>query len=205
MLAEQKLGLYGTAGQGVQPGDVVMDCGACLGLYTLRALSSGAARVIAIEPSPVNRECLRRNVEMHGGRDRVTIVPAGIWDRRAELRLRMQAGNPAADSVALTYRGSREGPLVDVGPIDDLVRELELRQLDWIKMDVEGAERAGLQGARETLRRFQPRLVVAMEHRFDDPREIPRLVASIADGYRCEPGPCVDVGNALRPAVITFR
>lgn len=205
MLAEQQLSLYEAAGQGVRRGDVVMDCGACLGLYTLRALSMGAKRVIAIEPSPQNLECLRLNVEMHGVQDRVDIVPSGIWDQTTQLRLRKQAGNPAADSVALAYRGSRPGPLVPVEPIDRITRALDLDQLDWIKMDTEGAERAGLRGAQGTLRRFHPRIVVAMEHRFDDPREIPRLVASISSRYRWRLGPCVDVGNCLRPAVITFH
>ncbi|MCX7823935.1 MAG: FkbM family methyltransferase [Verrucomicrobiae bacterium] len=204
MLAEQKLGSYESAGHGVRRGDVVLDCGASIGLYTLHALALGASHVVAIEPSPRNLECLRRNLAGVVREGRATIVAKGVWDKDDALTLRMQPENSAADSVALAYRGSRDGPKVPVTTIDAIVRELGLTRVDYIKMDTEGAERAALRGAAQTLRRFHPRLTIAMEHRFDDPREIPKLVASIADGYRVERGPCVDAGNALRPAIMDF-
>ncbi len=59
LLAEQSLDVYGTAELGVQPGDLVLDCGANVGTFTRKALTAGAERVIAIEPSPRNVYCLR--------------------------------------------------------------------------------------------------------------------------------------------------
>ncbi len=204
MLAEQKLGLYDSDGHGVRPGDIALDCGANVGVYTLRALASGAAHVVAIEPAPRNLTCLRRNLAEAVQAGRVTIVPKGLWDRDDLLTLREVPRNSAADSVALHMRGSRKGPTVPVTTIDAIVRELGLPRIDYIKMDVEGAEYAALRGAAGTIRRFHPRMVIATEHRFDDPREIPRAVTAITDGYSLDRGPCVDAGNALRPATLLF-
>ena len=205
MLADQKLDVYEAAGGGVRRGDVVLDCGASIGLYMLHALAKGAAHVVAVELSPRNLECLRRNLAAELQAGRVTILSKGVWDREDLLTLRMQPENSAADSVALSYRGSRQGPKVPVTTIDAIVRELDLQRLDYIKMDVEGAEREALRGAAETLRRFHPRLTIAMEHRFEDPRDIPKVVADVCDGYRAQCGPCTDMGNALRPVVMDFQ
>ncbi len=82
---------------------------------------------------------------------------------------------------------------------------MDLKRLDYIKMDIEGAEREALRGAAETLRRFHPRLTIAMEHRFEDPRDIPKVVAEVCGGYRAPCGPCTDMGNSLRPVVMDFQ
>ena len=109
-----------------------------------------------------------------------------------------------SDSVALKFRGSIPGATVPVTTVDSIVRDLALLRVDYIKMDVEGSERSALKGMAETLLRFHPRLSIAMEHRFDDPRAIPEMVSSVAGDYRVQWGPCEDLGNALRPTVIAF-
>jgi FkbM family methyltransferase len=203
MLAEQKLGVYEMGG-GVKKEDVVLDCGASIGLYTLHALTLGASRIIAIEPSPRNVECLKRNLAEPIRASRVVVVAKGVWEKEEMRTLRMQPKNSAADSVALNYRGSVPGPQVPLTTIDAIVCELGLERLDYIKMDTEGAERAALVGASDAIRRFHPRMTIAMEHRFTDPREIPRIVAAIANDYRITRGPCLELGNALRPATLNF-
>ena len=204
MLAEQKLGVYEMAGTSVQRGDVVMDCGASIGLYTQHALALGASRVIAVEPSPRNIECLRRNLDEAIRASRVAVIAKGVWDKDELRILRMQKANSAADSVALNYRGSAPGPRVKLTTIDAIIGELGLERLDYIKMDTEGAERSALVGASNTIRRFHPRMTIAMEHRFTDPREIPRIVAAITSDYRLARGPCLELGNAIRPATLNF-
>jgi len=204
MVAEQKLGSYEKAGHGVRAGEVVLDCGASIGLYTLHALALGAAHVIAVEPSPRNIECLERNLSQPVSEGRVTIVAKGVWDQETTRGLQMQPGNSAADSVALSYRGSIRGPDVALTTIDRIVDELDITRLDYIKMDVEGAERAALHGAISTIRRFRPRMTIAMEHRFTDPAEIPRLVTAIDHTYQVAPGPCIELGSSIRPAILDF-
>ncbi len=71
-------------------------------------------------------------------------------------------------------------------------------------MDIQGAEAAALRGAVETLRRYRPRLVIAMEHGNDDPETIPKLIGSLANGYRVRCGACLTQRIKLRPTALFF-
>jgi hypothetical protein len=55
--------------------------------------------------------------------------------------------------------------------------------VDFIKMDIEGAERNAVLGAKETLRKFKPRMALCVYHRRNDPAAIPRAVFDLASGY----------------------
>jgi FkbM family methyltransferase len=204
MRAEQKRRIYGYGKDGVHKGDIVLDCGANVGLFSATAFTDGAARVIAIEPAPHNLECLRRNMATEIASGRVVIYPKGVWDKDDVLTLRVQSTNSGADSVALVYGDTHEGPKVLLTTIDKLVAELALTRVDFIKMDIEGAERAALTGAKNTLREFHPRMAIAMEHQLNDPVELPRLIRSIAPDYRVKCGPCVETGASLRPETLFF-
>ena len=47
---------------------------------------------------------------------------------------------------------------VQVFPLDEIVEQLELRRVDFIKVDIEGSERRALRGASRTIARFKPRM-----------------------------------------------
>jgi FkbM family methyltransferase len=204
MLADQKSGFYESTGHGVRAGDVVLDCGANVGLGTLAALARGASLVIAIEPALDNVECLRRNLAAEIAAGRVVVYPKGVWDKDDVLPLNVQPSNTASYSVALRYPGASPGPRVELTTIDELVRELQLKRVDYIKMDIEGAEREALAGGAQTIRRFHPRLTVSLENRYDDPEAIPAIVRSLWSGYRSAPGLCIEQNAGLRPAILTF-
>jgi FkbM family methyltransferase len=204
MLADEKTALYDSARQPVRPGDVVLDCGANIGIYTLGALERGASLVVAIEPALDNVECLRRNLAGYVAAGRVLVYPKGVWDKDDVLPLNVQPSNSASYSVALRYQGARPGPQVELTTIDELVRELGLERVDYIKMAIEGAERAALVGGAGTIRRFKPRLTISLERRYDDPTAIPQIVRGIFSGYRSAPGRCIESGASLRPAIMSF-
>jgi FkbM family methyltransferase len=204
MLAEQETNLYDSAGQPVRKGDIVLDCGANIGLFTLAALERGASLVVAIEPALDNVECLRRNLAAYVAAGKVIVYPKGVWDKDDVLRLNVQPSNSASYSVALRYRGARPGPQVELTTIDELVRDLGLDRVDYIKMDIEGAEREALKGGANVIRRFKPRLTISLEHRYDDPKGIPETVRRMFSGYRASPGRCIETGATLRPAIMSF-
>ena len=57
LLAQQAVDQYGDGPHSVEPGDVVLDGGAHIGIYVREALDRGAELVVAIEPAPKNVEC----------------------------------------------------------------------------------------------------------------------------------------------------
>ncbi len=203
-LAEQELDIYEAGEVRVRPGDVVLDCGANVGLFTRKALARGARLVVAVEPAPQNLECLRRNLAEEIEAGRVIVYPKGVWDSDDVLTLHVDPANTAAASFVMGSDGGPGVVRVPLTTIDRLVEELNLPRVDYIKMDIEGAETRALRGAAETLKRWRPRLAVSAYHLPDDPRSIPAAVRAADPGYRLRCGACERAGSLVRPKVLLF-
>jgi FkbM family methyltransferase len=203
-LAEQEMAIYGAGHMAVQPGDVVLDCGANVGVFTRPALDRGAALIVAIEPAPENLECLRRNFKAEIESGRVLVYAKGVWDREDVLPLSVQIGNSASDSLMVKHTGETRVVNVPLTTIDHLVEEINLPRVDYIKMDIEGAELKALEGAQRTLAKWRPRLSLAAYHAPDHPGQIPALVHKALASYRMECGPCNLRRTMIRPEILYF-
>lgn len=123
----------------LHPGDVAIDAGANLGIWSLLAAKRGA-RVQAFEPVPALAARLRANSpsvnvnEYALGAERTTVAFYAVPD-----------GNTGASSLARHHEQSVE-TRVDVIPLDDVVE-----RADFLKVDVEGAEILVFRGARRLL------------------------------------------------------
>jgi len=203
-LAEQELDIYGTGAIGVQAGDVVLDCGANIGVFTRKALDKGARTVIAIEPAPENLACFRRNFAREIETGQVVVRPVGVWNTAGELPLKIDAGNSASDSFVDVHSSVASTVMVPLVTIDSLVADLALAKVDFIKLDIEGAEKKALSGAAHVMARFHPRLAIATEHLPDDSVAIPAVIDSMRLGYVTVCGPCFDFRTIVQPDVLYF-
>jgi FkbM family methyltransferase len=165
----------------VRTGDVVLDVGGHLGTFTRIALRQGARLVVAFEPEPVNRSCFQRTFQNEIAEKRVALVEAAAWSEPGELKFTLWSGNSAGGSSVLTHPGSTVA--VPAVTIDDTVERLGLKRVDFIKLDIEGAERHALRGARRTLARFGPRVVACVYHSFDDPLVVPQRILEARPSY----------------------
>lgn len=197
LLAMMEQGFYGDIGELVRPGDVVLDCGAHVGVFTRRALASGARRVIAVEPSPANVTCLLRTFTDEIRQGRVIVCEKAVSDTPDEKVLHLDRKDSMRDSFVLPRPEAGEMRPVPVTTIDELVQEIG-PNVDVIKIHVEGAERNALAGARRTIKRRRPRIVLPAFHLADDFAEITKL----SIGYRMSCGPCVREHGRLRPEMI---
>src|SRR6202011_6322938 len=111
------------------------------------------------------------------------------------LVLQVSDTNFAANSVVLRTNGSRTDVQVPLAQIDKLVPELNLPRVDFIKMDIEGAEVKALTGAHDTIVRYRPRLAIATEHKPNDERTIPAAVRALRSDYRMQCGPCSEANG----------
>lgn len=150
----------------LQPGMVALDVGANFGLYSLflaRCLGP-TGRVIAFEPSSRDRSRLEHNVVLSRLRN-VQVVPCAAGDRVGQVALRI-ATEPNTGHNTLgqfVYDDTRTDHMetVDLRPLDQIVAELGLTRIDFIKIDTEGAEVHVLRGAADTIQHFRP--VVLLE------------------------------------------
>ena len=204
-LAEQDRGIYSLGDNHVKPGDVVLDCGANIGVTVHEWLKAGARLVVAIEPAPENIECLRRNYRDEIAAGKVIVYPKGVWDKDDWLTLHVDPHNSAGDSFMIQRPGAREEAKVPLTTIDKMVEELKLDRVDFIKMDIEGAEVKALQGGRATIAKYHPRMALSSYHEPNDPVEIPKAVRAAWEGYKMECGYCTEANWAVRPEFLFFQ
>jgi FkbM family methyltransferase len=203
-LAEQARKIYGTGERAVRANDVVLDCGANVGVFTRESLNAGAQLVVAIEPAPENIECLRRNFAPEIEAGRVIVYPKGVWDKDDFLALHVDPHNSAADSFMIERPGSHAVQKVPLTTIDKMVAELKLDRVDFIKMDIEGAETKALLGGRETIARHHPRMSISAYHAPDHPETVPQAARKAWPEYRMECGPCAEANGRIRPDILYF-
>jgi FkbM family methyltransferase len=175
----------------VKPGDIVFDCGAHVGVFTDMALRRGASKVVAIEPDPVNLECLRRNFRQEISDGRVFVVPKGVWSREQMITLYESDANSGSNTMIGARSDEHAGKVeVAVTTLDTIVAELHLPRVDFIKMDIEGAEREALRGASATLTRDFPKLMLDSYHLPDDMQVLPVIIHQANPHYAMTCGPC---------------
>lgn len=128
--------------------------------------------VWAFEPDPENYKKL---LVMCEDFPNVNCLNYGVWDKDEVLYF---SANSSGDS-AICSSGNIK---VNCKKIDDVIGE---NRIGFIKMDVEGAERQALSGAREVIKRNNPVLAISAYHLWDDLAVLPLLIDEItADGYR---------------------
>lgn len=146
--------------QFLRRGDVAIDGGANQGMYATAFANyvGPEGRVIAFEPMPYAAELTEANLALNGLAN-CTVIAAALSDRpgRAELDLTRGVGSA---SIVTDYGGASrlEVPTVT---IDDTLAELGVDRIDFIKLDIEGAELKALEGARKTIARSRP--VICLE------------------------------------------
>lgn len=117
--------------------DLVIDIGANVGGVSLMAAKKGAKRVIAYEASPLNFECLCENIRVNGFSDIITPYNLAVASVTGEKR-KMYALNKCSGSHS--FYGSSSKLLADIETIGfkDILRPY--KKIDYLKIDVEGAE-----------------------------------------------------------------
>ena len=205
VLTEQEQSIYSHDSCRVKPGDIVLDAGAHVGLWSRRALALGASRVIAIEPVPTTIECLQRNLEGEIKAGKVTIYPKGVWNEDDFLEMTLYPGGSIRDGFIMNHKDlpSRKQKL-PLTTIDRIVKELGLSQVNFIKMDIQGSERQALAGAAETIRRFHPGMAISVYHLQDDCTVIPRVIRLAWPECHQACGQCFYQGGQIKPEVYFF-
>ena len=152
----------------------IIDCGANVGLSVLNfRRQHPEARITAFEPDPVIFAVLTKNVLSAGFAD-VDLIQSAVWDKNGTLSFSREG----ADAGRLDESGS------DLTVETRALSEYLQSRVDFLKMDIEGAEVRVLQSCRSNLRNVQ-RLFVEYHSFADKPQELSELLALLKEtGFR---------------------
>jgi FkbM family methyltransferase len=164
----------------VKEDDIVIDCGGCWGDTALYFASLGAKKVYVYEFIPSNIAILQENIKLNEKyKDVITLVNNPVWNRSGE-KLSYYDDGPSSQVGDYEKYDKKTETL----SIDDLVNRGQLESVDFIKMDIEGAEVPALNGAIDTIKKYKPKLAISVYHKEDDLSKIPKLINNIRDDYR---------------------
>ncbi|HJJ50549.1 MAG TPA: FkbM family methyltransferase [Methanocorpusculum sp.] len=165
----------------IRDGDVVFDCGANLGVFSILAASKGA-EVYAFEPIREARKILQKTLELNPDiAKNVTVVPYAVSDTPGKATFTILEDTLVGSSMVLNQKGRQE--TVPVTTIDAFCTEKSLT-VDFIKADIEGSERRMLAGAKDAIRNQGPKISVCTYHLPDDPEIIRDLILKANPHYR---------------------
>ena len=144
-------------------GDLFVDVGANIGVYTLHASRRVGAKgkVFAFEPTPETFSDLQQNVQSNRCLN-VTCEKIALADQIGEGRL-IECGRAASNRISLLPpRGKRA--TIQVGTLDDYCRTNRIRKIDFIKVDIEGGEADFFSGGIKTLKKDKPIILFESAH-----------------------------------------
>lgn len=143
-------------------GGTVVDVGANIGFFTIESsLAVGAGgRVIAIEAAPPHISALHANLRLNDIKN-VEVIESGVGEENCSANLTL----PVGSNLGMFTVGKVEGRTsyqINLRTLDDLLLEHDVGPVDLIKMDIEGSEFRALKGARKTLEKYRPTLIIEL-------------------------------------------
>ncbi|OTY36355.1 methyltransferase [Bacillus thuringiensis serovar pingluonsis] len=168
----------------VKEGDVVIDAGGCFGdtaLYFAHEVGE-TGHVYTIEFIPSNLEIMSKNINLNEKlQNNITIVKHPLWNvSNTSLYYKDQG---AASFVTFSEESGVTDKVSTI-TIDNLVVEHKLHKLDFIKMDIEGAEMNALKGAIHSITTFRPTLAIAIYHQISDFVNVMKFINDLNLGYQ---------------------
>src|ERR687897_2471415 len=164
-------------------GDIVVDIGAHIGLYTIISSKRVGAngKVVAIEAHPSNFEMLKSNIKLNQLTN-VTPLNYAVYSKETKIKLylpEVESGYTIYNTI-MSNRARTEDKFVEVNAntLDYILQSKGITDVNWIKIDVEGAEFEVLKGASNVLSKSKDIALLIEVHGLDNYRPILEFVSS---------------------------
>ncbi len=162
--------------QQVKPGSKVLDIGAHVGFFAniTAQMVGSSGKVYAFEPTPSTNAMLHKMCAMNGNAGIITPVNKAVGKEDGTIVFYVSDDKIDNTNSVLGYRDAASHKPINIAltSVDNFVKEKGLTKVDFIKIDVEGAEYDTIRGAEETLKKFRPACILAIH---------PKLIAEKGD------------------------
>lgn len=176
---------YTKAETAIRNAKVILDIGANIGIsFSWFSVRNPQAHIIGFEPHPETIKRAKEQISLNGFNN-VELLQIGLGNADSSLTMyEVEDHNPGMNRISFE-KLDRPSTVIPVRRLDDVLREKNIRKVDFIKMDVEGFEYFVLEGAVETLKSF-PVLFIEVDDRYliQNGQSAARLVALLEQcGY----------------------
>ena len=168
---------------GANKGDVVLDIGGCWGdtaLYFAEKVGA-EGKVYSFEFIPDNIKLHNINTGFNPHLQKIIELVPNPVSNVSNTPIYFFDNGPGSKIEMKPFK-EQTGSTVTLS-VDDFVARYNVSKVDFIKMDIEGAETAALEGAIETISKFKPNLAIAIYHSMDDLVNIPKWILDLNLGY----------------------
>lgn len=166
-----------------EKGDIVFDLGGCWGdtaLYFAEKIGKNG-KVYSFEFIPNNMKIHKINTDLNPHfKNQIELVPYPVSDISGNTIYFKDRGPSSVIEIEPFYGYNGKTTTIT---IDDFVRDNNIEKVDFIKMDIEGAELFALNGALETIKKFKPKLAIAIYHSMEDFVNIPIWILDLKLDY----------------------
>jgi FkbM family methyltransferase len=156
--------------------DIVLDCGAAEGLFSLSVLER-SKRVYLAEPLPQFQASMKLTFN---GRSNVEIVPFVLGCRKSMVDYAYREGE---DIFLSGVSSSPSNMVLEQHTIDELFYEAN-KEVTYVKVDVEGSELELIEGAEKTIRANHPKIAISTYHKRDHAARLIGMLHEMYKGYR---------------------
>ncbi|MCL2597111.1 MAG: FkbM family methyltransferase [Paludibacter sp.] len=162
----------------VKAGDVVIDAGAWFGDFSAYAAHKGAT-VYAFEPEEYNFDILNQTKQLNL-RGKIIPIQKGLSnvDGKTEFFLNGTLSHSTTNNFQQADKQN-----IELIMLDRFVEDNNLKKINFIKADIEGEERKMLLGAKETLRKYAPKLALCTYHLPDDKDVMTKIILEANPNY----------------------
>lgn len=167
-----------------KPGEIVIDAGGCFGdtaLYFAHKVGK-EGQVHTFEFIPDNIEIFKKNISLNKELEHaIRLVPNPVWSLSGEDVFYLSNGPGSRVSMNEFEGYTNKTTTVS---IDDYSHTQNLSRIDFIKMDIEGVELNALEGAKKIIKKYKPKLAIALYHNTTDFESIPKFINELNLGYK---------------------
>jgi FkbM family methyltransferase len=165
-------------------GDVVIDAGGCwadTAIYFANEVGING-RVFSFEFIPSNIDIFKQNLSINPTlSNQIILIQNPVWE--VSDKILYYTNNGPASRVSDVSFKNYSGTVATLS-IDDFVRNNNILKIDFIKMDIEGAEYSALKGSINVIKKFKPVLAIAIYHSIIDMYRIAQFLDSLKLGYK---------------------
>ena len=149
----------------VKKGNCIIDSGAYIGAITIyfARLVGENGKIIAFEPDEFNFNKLLDNIKINN-LNNIVPVNNGLWNKNERVKFdsRKDGGSMVIKCKSDRIKGKVKS--YEFVKLDDKLKKMNINKIDFIKMDVEGAEIEALEGCARTLKNNNVNLAIASYH-----------------------------------------